>query len=382
MLENLRITKKLPLIVITFALASAMASGLIVYKLTSDQLVRSAENNLLSLVDARKSALQAYFNAIESDLTYHSQSLLVIGAFKEFQSAWQDVPGDRGAYLQDQYVKSNPFFAHQRDAYLDAKDFSNYSRVHARYHPSFRSILATRQFYDLFLVTPGGDLVYSVAKEPDFATNLIDGKWADTDLARVFREANDSPERGKFGYSDFAPFEPSDFIPASFISAPVFDSHSNYLGVLIFEMPINPLNDIMHVTAGLGESGETYLVGKDMLMRSDSRFMKGDSILELEVNTSSVYKALQGHEGVGLINDYRDVPVYSAFGSLDFREVRWAILAEIDQQEVLQPIKRMTLILLVSALLVAPADFNHWLRPLPEPVKTTHLNDRHDDTSV
>jgi methyl-accepting chemotaxis protein len=42
------------------------------------------------------------------------------------------------------------------------------------------------------------------------------------------------------------------------------------VGILIFQFPIDRLNTIMKERDGLGDTGETYLVGEDLLMRSDS----------------------------------------------------------------------------------------------------------------
>jgi len=118
-------------------------------------------------------------------------------------------------------------------------------------------------------------------------------------------------------------------------------------------MPIEPLDSIMHVTAGMGESGETYLVGKDMLMRSNSRFLTQRSILQKRVDTSSVVQALAGKNGVATIADYRDVQVLSAYTPIDFLGTRWAMLVEIDHQEVMKPVYTLSNFLLISGSLIA-----------------------------
>ena len=54
-----------------------------------------------------------------------------------------------------------------------------------------------------------------------------------------------------------------------FIASPIYDGYRK-VGVLIFQMPLAAITEIMGERAGLGNTGETYMVGPDMLMRSDS----------------------------------------------------------------------------------------------------------------
>jgi len=53
------------------------------------------------------------------------------------------------------------------------------------------AIQELRGYYDLFLITTAGDVVYTAFKEADFASNLLVGKWSKSGLARVFGQAMD-----------------------------------------------------------------------------------------------------------------------------------------------------------------------------------------------
>lgn len=78
-------------------------------------------------------------------------------------------------YLQYHYIaaNSNPL---GKKHLLDApSDGSIYSRVHARYHPIFRKIIEKFGYYDRFLISPEGTMVYTVLKETDFTTNFTTG---------------------------------------------------------------------------------------------------------------------------------------------------------------------------------------------------------------
>jgi len=134
---------------------------------------------------------------------------------------------------------------------------TRYDFAHARYHPVFRDLLLARQYYDIFLFNNQGDLVYTVFKELDYATNFASGggEWAGTDLGNAFRSAiNGAP--GSMNFFDFKPYGPSYGAPAAFLSTPIVDGNGRNVGVVAFQMPIDKINAMMQDSTGLGETGE------------------------------------------------------------------------------------------------------------------------------
>ncbi|MBL4907006.1 MAG: HAMP domain-containing protein, partial [Sneathiella sp.] len=218
-----------------------------------------------------------------------------------------------------------------------AEDGTRYSDVHKKYHPWFRKALNTREYYDIFLFDMDGNLIYSVFKELDYATNLNRGQWKDSGLGEIFRaaKANLIPEHQAF--IDFKPYAPSYDAPASFIGAPVFDN-GKAIGVLAFQMSISRMNALMQDSTGLGESGESYIIGDDFLMRSDSRFSEETTILSRKVETASAKEAIAGNSGSMVTADYRGISVKSVYSPIEFMGTHWAILAEIDEAEYEEPI--------------------------------------------
>ncbi len=104
--------------------------------------------------------------------------------------------------------------------------------------------------------------------------------------------------------------------------------------------------------SGLGLSGETYLVGSDLLMRSSSRFQPG-SILKTRARTAPALNALAGKTGEMTTRDYRDIAVISSFGRVNVQGLSWAILAEIDLKEAMVPVyNTRSRILMLSLLLM------------------------------
>ncbi|MCK4739332.1 MAG: methyl-accepting chemotaxis protein, partial [Deltaproteobacteria bacterium] len=228
-----------------------------------------------------------------------------------------------------------------------------------------------------------GYVVYSVYKEVDFATSLRNGPYSSTNFANVFKEAANAGSVDPVFLTDFEEYVPSYNAPASFISSPIFDGN-DLIGVLVFQMPVDKINDVMTSNhrwkdVGLGDSGETYLVAEDMTLRSNSRFLiddkegylealsntsirkdvldhiaKTDNSIGLQpVNTHSAHEAIGGKDGAEIVDDYRGVPVLSAYAPVDIDGVNWGILAEIDEAEAFASLSALKKITFIIALIIA-----------------------------
>lgn len=201
-------------------------------------------------------------------------------------------------------------------------------------HDVAQQFVTERDYYDFFLIDPDGNVRYTVEKESDYRTNLIDGPWKDSGLSYVFRHARDDAASGHVAISDFSPYPPSGNAPAMFAARAMNGPDGEFLGVLAMQLPTDRIQQIMQFTAGMGESGETYLVGQDFLMRSDSRFSEESTILRTRVDSETVRLALAGESGVRITEDYRGVRVLSAYTFTEVDHIRWAVLAEIDVAEI------------------------------------------------
>ncbi|WP_415888099.1 methyl-accepting chemotaxis protein [Neptuniibacter sp. QD37_6] len=215
-------------------------------------------------------------------------------------------------------------------------------------------------YYDLFLINPRGDIFYTVEREPDFGTNLITGAYADSNLARLFKQVLGS---GQFGITDFAPYAPSNGAAAAFIALPIKNAGGIIELVVALQLSITDINSIMGERNGLGETGETYLVGPDHLMRSDSfldpvyhtvlaSFANPD---KGKVDTQAANDALAQKTGTNIIIDYNGNPVLSSYTPVTIQGLRWALLAEMDEAEAFAPIYDLQWLLgslLISSLII------------------------------
>ncbi len=90
------------------------------------------------------------------------------------------------------------------------------------------------------------------------------------------------------------------------------------------------------INGGFGHSGETYMVGSDGLMRSQSRFIQS-SIMTINVKSDAINSTLGG-TGEAIITDYRGIKVLSSFGKVSIEGLDWTIISEIDYQEAIAPV--------------------------------------------
>ncbi|NDJ83031.1 methyl-accepting chemotaxis protein [Vibrio campbellii] len=200
-------------------------------------------------------------------------------------------------------------------------------------------------FYDIFIVDESGDVIYTVAREADYQTNLVSGAYSNSGLGDVYRAIRAGKQ---FAAVDFAPYAPSNGDPAAFLGVPLKVEGEQWM--VATQMSIDGINQLMNLRSGMGESGETYLVGSDYRMRSDSfldpvgRTIQASFAGTVEnngVDSDAVKRALAGESGVETIIDYNGNPVVSAYSPIDMYGHRWALLSEIDVAEAEQPIKEL-----------------------------------------
>ncbi|MEE8317900.1 MAG: methyl-accepting chemotaxis protein [Candidatus Omnitrophota bacterium] len=390
--------------------------GILGYKSADTSLREQAFNQLVSVRETRKMQIEDYFSTIRKQIQTFSEDRMIIDATNMFRDAFQyiseenlssdslleeyrtalktyytgdfteeyknqnagqkpnavsyfDQLDDESIVMQYFYIKANENPLGEKHKLDAASDNSTYSNLHANYHPAIRSFLEKFGYYDIFIVDPdSGDIIYSVFKELDYTTSLKDGPYANTNFGRVFREVNDSNDPNYVKLVDFEPYTPSYEGAASFIASPIFDG-SNKVGVLIFQMPIDNINQVMTSNnkwkdVGMGESGETYIIGSDFKMRSQSRFIieddkgyyalmeevgmdqdtldsikaKKSSILLQTVDTKGTRAAISGKTNAEKFPDYRNIPVLSAYTPLAIEDVNWVVMSEIDEEEALRPV--------------------------------------------
>jgi len=287
-------------------------------------------------------------------------------------------------YLQYNYIVNNPSSLGKKDLMESAPDKSYYSEVHQKFHKTLRDIVRNQGFHDLLLIDAKNlHVIYSVCKGVDFATNLQDGPYSQSSLAKVVKKVLSNPDKGVVRISDFKHYKPARNSPEAFFAVPVY-LKNELIGVLATQISVKKINDITTGEhnwehEGLGKSGEVYLVGRDYKMRSDARKIIqnpkayiGDlndsgldkksikliaslqsTILNQEVKSEAVKLATEGEEGTVVTKNYLDKKVLSSYSPLNLKGLNWSIIAEKEIEEAEAPIREFQNALLISATILA-----------------------------
>ncbi len=346
---RLPIAYKLPVLFVSLASITAIVIGTLAYTKGSSDLTDAAKGKLEATVEGRKVELDRYLEGVRQDILILAGIKTVADGLTEFDYGYKAIKGGKDQ-LRKLYA-TEPDAAKRRSV-DSANDGSDYSDVHARYHGWFRNFMAAKGFPDIFLVNPDGAVVYSVSKGADYATNLMTGKWKDGDLARLFHRIAAAPQKGQVFFTDVSAFAEMGGEPASFIGAPVIGDDGQYLGALIFQMPIGRINDIMQLAVGMGQTGQTYLVGADKTLRSQPRLSTTAAILRQRVDNAAVEAALAGHKGVVRVSSLRGEPAVAVYAPLSFLGTQWAVIGEIELAEVTAPAHAMGQFMLIGGAIV------------------------------
>ncbi|MDJ0681130.1 MAG: adenylate/guanylate cyclase domain-containing protein [Xenococcaceae cyanobacterium MO_167.B52] len=430
------------LILLTVCISSIIAITYLGYSNAQRMLNDNIFNQLISLRESKAYQIETYFKDLRAQVETIGQLPTVVESMKGFKEAYRELekqsfkpewnskltafyqekflprlsenvegkpllfsylPGEnKSRYLQYHYLANNPHPIGEKHFFKKSLDGTKYSKLHGEIQSIYLKLIDVFGYYDMFLIDiDTGDIVYSVEKQTDFATNIYYGPYTTTSLGDVVREIQKSPDPGFVAVGDFETYRASYAKPAAFLATPIYNNFE-LIGILAFQISIDQINKIMTgnqnwENSGLGKTGETYLVGSDRGMRSISRFLVedadkylntlkargtperelnqieklGTSILNQKINTTATKKALAGEIGIDLEKDYRGVMTLSSFRPLNLYGLDWAIVAQMDMSEAFAPIiafQKQVLIyttiivLIVTAIAVIFA--HYFVRPI------------------
>ncbi|MDX1975549.1 MAG: methyl-accepting chemotaxis protein [Rickettsiales bacterium] len=340
-ITQMRLSAKLPLIISGFALICGGAVTYTGINALSNRAAAEAHDQMKSTLKLKEKALESFMEGVVSDTHSLADNPYIIGALKDFDAAWNSMGGNQTTVLKNAYIGNNPNPTGKKHLLDAAPENTAYNLAHAKYHPYLREFVEEHSYYDMFLVDKAGNVVYTMYKEPDFATNLINGEWKDSGLAKLFENIMAQKDAEQVSYVDFAPYAPSNNVPAAFIGRPVEDDAGNRIGALIYQMPIEKLNALFTDSDSLGETGKVYLVGADNLARNDVRFAKESTILKLKVDSTEAKEALAGKEGINLnATNAEGTQVISAYDQYVYKnpngqDITYGMVFEINKDEVM-----------------------------------------------
>ncbi len=420
MLSRISIQSKLLAMLLVTSVLSAAVVGAIGYQSGRSSLRASVFDRLTEIRASQTRQLEAQVSDLKNSLVIYTRGATTTDAVRSFTAAFDQLndstinPGQWQSivdYYNNQFEKSeedqngnhlsvdallprsNPqkylqaYYTAPFDdwdkalAFDDARDGSPWSAANARYNDFFREIVKRFEFEDALLLDTRGNIVYSAYKGVDLGTNVLTGPYREGELGDAYEKALSSNAVDYVGVTDFGDYQPADE-PTAWMVSPV-GPQGRVEGVLALQFPISKINRLMTAdkqweAAGMGKTGETFLVGPDGLMRSDSRMFlqdpeqfkrdvveagtppqvaeasirQGGTTLVQPVETDATRMAKRGQDGTIIEDDYLGHESLQAYAPLDTPGLNWSIVAKIDTSEAFAPVAAFTRTLVLSTAVI------------------------------
>ncbi|MCK0094581.1 methyl-accepting chemotaxis protein [Yoonia sp. F2084L] len=349
--NGLLLSRKLPAIIAALCIMASVSIAIVGYMDFRSAVTAEARNNLRVITQSRGDALATWFDNLGKDVSTFGTDPSFASAVNAFSNSYGLMIDSAG--LQTAYITENPNPIGKKDQLDQAEGSIPYHFQHGQFHPYFRQIRDYAGYYDLFLFNLEGDMLYSVFKEVDFATNFVSGPFADTGLAEAYRQAVKG-ERGEIYFADFMPYAPSDGAAAAFLATPIFDGSGAMIGVAAVQVPAYQMNLITTNATGLGQTGDFYVVGPDLLTRSLSRFQENDDILQDVAGIGVAGEVLSSQAPVvGDALGLQGQRVQTKGTLIQVFDQQWVVVGEKDQDEVNAPVVAARNKMIVITLFVA-----------------------------
>jgi len=288
------------------------------YKSLKSALKEEVFNHLVTTRDLLKLQIWNYFNNRFGDIDTLSRNPVISQGFTRLSVAFNT------------YNFGSPQF----------------QKIENLYQPLMEYYVSDYGYTNIFFICRDGNVLFSVINEGFTGTNLLTGKFKDIGFAQIFKRGLEDVTFEDYTWND----KVNEY--TAYFAAPVYDV-DKLTGVLIIELPFGHLDTMLTQRAGLGQTGEMYLVGEDGLMRSNSRFSVEPTILKKEVDTEATREAFDGYVGKKVIYDYRGVPVLSAYTPLNLNFINWVLMVEIDEEEAFAAIKSVESRLTIIASIIS-----------------------------
>ena len=422
---KLNLKNKIMLAFFSTVLVTSIAYTIVSYTKEKNSLLASKQENLIAMRESKYHEIKNLFENIKKQTEVLSQTPYVIDAMESFNSSVEDyqqfaaegssefvtMKSDVERFYNEVFLEK--FKKTNNGKTIDTKeligtmspgaivqqyyhvlqkesgknlDKTDWSGVHEKFHPLFKRYLDAYGYYDIFLIDNNtGKIVYSVLKQIDFGTSLKTGPFKDSGLASIFHQIKSSKSKEAI-FIDMNKYVPSYKAPTAFLGAPIYKQGTR-VGTLVMKIPVKKIDAIMTSKKlwskkGFGKTGESYLVGQDLKMRSISRrfsenpesffkYKKGmvsdelldyirakdTTVLTAKVENAAVSSALQGDFGISEVKNYYGNEVISAYKNVNILGTNWALVVEKSMTEVLDPVRDLVFTLGIILLVVLCVTF-------------------------
>jgi signal transduction histidine kinase len=387
----MRIQTKLTLLMLGVTLPAVFLTAAIGYRANTTSVRREADILLTSTRDARGAQVETYLRTLRKNsillaqepalLEISNRTLSMISKLdapsqnsnwiEDFKQEVGDENVANGLLSADPKLLSLQKFAHCLRANKLAE--SNLLRLHQSIKPAVERMLKTYGLAEFSIIdAESGVLIFSSSDNTDVSCDFLLGPLSGTKVGRTIQGAL----LGQTKFTDFERYAPDRYLPKAFLCTPIMEG-TTIKGILRVSLPADSLfkltsNNNGWENDGLGETGETVIIGEDGVLRSEARianqdfkkfsnFLNDQKNIELVkkskssvLSTRAISESMNGIESIVETQDYRGEPVIASVAPIASQDLRWKIVTKRDLSEVNQPlteIKKTTLALLAALVL-------------------------------
>ncbi|KLO23950.1 cache domain-containing protein, partial [Marinitoga sp. 1155] len=358
------------ILILVFSLLFISFSIFFYISLTNSQnsLQQSFADKLIVARDSKKAFLEKTLSEVKSDLVYFTEMPVIIENLNGFYGE-EDFSKSLGGF--DKYLKDLQIVYYEKNPYKNREKLDNffyddnfdqnkispdildeiyqYNAIHEQINPLLRKLINIKAiYYDIYYITPDGYILYSVKKNEDFGTNIENGKYKDTVLGKLYnilKQSNDD----NVHFSDIESYNIGEEEHGFFAGKRVLYDGEN-VGYLIVRILDETFENIFLDKSGMGETGKTYIVSEDKIMRNN---LPGEeTILKQKVETDYVEKALSGETGWEIGENYKGEKVIVAYAPFKYKEIKWAFISEVSTKEAFLASEKIKIVLIITSIII------------------------------
>lgn len=404
------------LISLVIALA---AVSIVVYREISQNITQKTNSRLEVIRNLKKQQVESYFKELRDQTELMSSSGSFVKKFIECKEAFKEITDspdfDTETFTSYKKQRDSIYLEKQKSYYgehsvsldLASKDLADnkeaviiqnslwnkdfpqltcakkFREVVSKLNSRTRRIANKIGFHDVVLIdSKTGFIVFTTDGHSEIGANVLETPFKNTSIRKAFDAVKEFKEPKTF-IVDFEAYPPSNNEQTAFIACPMIQDSTN-VGILVAEIGIEELDKILTFNRdwdnqNMGKTGEVYLVGEDMYMRSQSRFLleNRDSLLKtlvrahniskldfqhlknsksaiknIRISSESSRRAIAGKTGVVKALDYRGEPILGAYSPLKLNNVHWGIVSKMDQSEAFSEVAELRYFLVITYIIV------------------------------
>tara|TARA_B100001989_G_scaffold247807_1_gene220553 strand:+ start:705 stop:1883 length:1179 start_codon:yes stop_codon:yes gene_type:complete len=295
----------------------------------------SAKNNYIS------TQLKQLFKDISTQVNSIASNPETIKALKEFSIGWDEMKVNQSARLQKLYISENPYRIGQKEKYDGASNNQSnytYNDTHLKYHPLFRDFILANKYYDFLLIDLDGNIIYSVFKELDFATNIFGNKLSSPLLQEGINELKNNYPAKKSILIDIHPYPASSNAPMGYFAVPL-EQENKLIGFLAVGLPIDKIDRLLQPNDDYNHNEYIYALGeKDRELKAGHKYLINKSMYP-EFSIIADQKSLMNSDfGERIWPNQEGKPSLISYRNFRFDNINWYIMIQLSEEDFNQEI--------------------------------------------